>query len=297
MNSTIGQYIGAAKSAPYIAISAAIMNGSSAFVGVVGNIIAAADGGVHWNRSFYLGFLVLPTMIIYAALMSKVPDTPALPHDGSAGGSGVLAGTDADIGRKAAEKSKIPVRVFVVVTLTLMFTISFAIFILNLSAYIITEHRLGSSADVGLVNAVATISGIVIGFSYKVWSRLFGNWIVPIGYGVAAIGLFIIMTFHTTITGAYVASALIGISLNLTNPFIMSHIMKITPLRLIPVSMALSTVGMNLGFFTTPYLLTFLRGFMSGGFSDTFLISVMFASASTVAAVVLFPISMRRREI
>jgi hypothetical protein len=295
MNSVIGQYIGAARSAPYIAISAAIMNGSSAFVGVIGSLIASANGGAHWNRAFYLGFLVLPTMAIYAALMSKVPDAPALPPDGPAGAPGAPGGAETGAGQSSAKKDGIPARVFVIITLTLLFMVSFAVFILYISAYIITEYGLGSSADVGLINAVLTASGLIIGFTYRIWAKLLGNWIVPVGFAVAAIGLFVLMAVHTTIIGAYVAAFLIGISLNLTNPFIMSHIMGLTPPRLIPVSMSLSTVGMNLGFFMTPYVLSLLGRFMGGGFGDTFLVGVLFASISTVAAVVLFPVSMRRR--
>jgi MFS family permease len=296
MNSTIGQYIGAERSAPYIAISAAIMNGCSAFIGVIGSMIAAVNGGAHWNRAFYLGFLILPTMIVYAVMMSKVPNTPALPHEGPADSHGAPDGTDTGGMQNAASKRGIPVRVFAIIALTLVFMVSFAVFILNISAYIITEYQLGSSADVGMITAVSTVSGLIIGFTYKIWAKLLGNWIVPIGFAVATIGLFVMMTVHTTIMGAYVASTLIGISLNLTNPFIMSHIMKLTPPRLIPVSMSLSTVGMNLGFFLTPYVLSLLGRFMGGGFGDTFLMGVIFASISTVAAVVLFPISMRRRE-
>ena len=191
INSSIGEYIGAEKSASYIAINAAIMNGGSALVGVIGSVIGSASGGAHWNRAFYLGLLIIPTMIAFAIMMSKAPEAPSLPSDGHGGDATRSKMKDAGASGREERDSKIPGRVFVIIVLSMLFSMSFAAFVLNLSTYIITEYRLGTSTDVGLINSVATVVGIIIGFSYTLWSKLFKKWIVPIGYAVAAIGMIV----------------------------------------------------------------------------------------------------------
>jgi len=299
INASIGEFIGAAKSASYIAISGAVMHGGSASIGLIGSAIGAAEGGAHWNRAFYLGLLIIPTMIVFAMFMAKAPDerlqtdeqlteTPPTDIDQRDAAQSSQPNTAATP-KQQNEKAKLPARVYIIIILTMMFSMSFAVFVLNLSSYIITEHELGTSTDVGLINSVATISGIVIGFTYLLWAKMFKNWLVPVGYGVAAVGLFILMTVNTTIWGAYIASLLIGFGLNLTNPFIMSYVMSITPPKLIPVSMSLSAGGMNLSFFAAPYVLSFVGRFMSGDFGNNFLIALMIAVLSTIASIILFP--------
>jgi len=117
------------------------------------------------------------------------------------------------------------------------------------------------------------------------------KWLMPFSYGLTVIGLFVLMAVNTTLVGAYAASLAIGIGFGLTHPYIMSHVMAITPPKLIPVSMSLFAGGMNLGMFVAPFVLNALSGLLGGGIGNTLLVSIAFASVSTVIAVFLFPLA------
>jgi predicted MFS family arabinose efflux permease len=274
-SSMVGEFVGAEKSASYVAISLALMNGGGAFVAIVGGTIAAGNGGANWPQAYYLGALVIPALILFGILMPKKPDGVAAASPAPGEGPAQAA---------SAVKEKLPPRDIAIGVLAIFSSVCICGFLFYISVYIVNEFKLGTTVEAGLANSIFTLTGLVTGFTYSIWAKLFKKALIVVSFGLVALALFCMMTFTTTLFGAFSAAVLLGWGFNLMNPYIMGFIMQITPPRLAPVGISFLMAGANIGMFIAIYVLNFLSGLLGGGLKNVLLICTIGMSLCTVAA-------------
>jgi MFS family permease len=276
-SSMIGEFIGAEKSASYVAISLALMNGGSALVAILGGVIAAGNNGANWPHSYYLGIILAPAIIAFGFLMPKKPDNvEAAPQQAAQAGPAPAA--------TPAVKEKLPARDIVIGVLAIFSSVCICGFLFYISVYIVNEFKLGSSVEAGIANSIFTITGLVTGFTYSIWAKLFKKLLIVVSFSLVTLALFCMMTFTTTLFGAFAAALFLGWGFNMMNPYIMGFIMQITPPRLIPVGISFLMAGANVGMFIAIYVLNFLSGLLGGGLKNVLLICTVGMAACTVAA-------------
>ncbi|MDR2957323.1 MAG: hypothetical protein LBU61_03960, partial [Coriobacteriales bacterium] len=261
-----------AQRANFVAISGAIMNGGGAIINIVGGIIAAGGtpAGSNWPYAYYLGLLILPCLIYFFIVMPLKPDAV----EEGPGGHGAPG---------QATTGFIPMKVFLVIGLGLIVTLGMAVFLLNVGMYIQFElgGKLGvlglsggvaSSVDAGLGNSLFTIFGVVAGFSFPFVVKFVKNWIAPVGYLIGALGLFVMVFFKMSIILVLVGASLCGLGFNIAMPYVMGHIMALTPIRWIPVAMSINMGIMNLCFTFVPNIMGFLGGFIDDSIASQILV-------------------------
>jgi len=298
VNSIIGEFLEPQERAANIAICSAIAQCGSGLAAVIGGRIAAGNGGQNWPLSHALGFLSIPTMIVFAILMPKKPDEPeTLPDvpDKLTDNAQVHKLPD-PVEANAAKSGKIslrsiPTRVFVIIALHFVFCFSYTAYMLNSSVYIIIEHQLGTSADAGLISSANTVIAIVIGFSYRIWGKLLKKKIVPFAYALASIGFVSMLSITTSLAGIWIGAILLVLSMNLANPYIVSQIMSLPPPKLMPVALSLYMGCLNLSMFLAPYILRGLGGLLGGGVAGSLRVAAIATPCCVVAGLFLFTFS------
>jgi MFS family permease len=278
MSSMIGEFVGPAKSATYVAVGLALMNGGGALMAILGGAIAAGNGGANWPYTYYLGLLIVPAMLAFGFLMPKKPDAEqAAPQP--AGGPG-----DAAPPPPPAGKDKLPGRDIAIGVLAIFSSVCICGFLFYISVYIVNEYKLGTSVEAGIANSIFTITGLATGFTYAIWAKLFKKLLIVVSFSLVVLSLFCMMTFTTTLLGAYLGAFLMGWGFNMMNPYIMGFILQITPPRLAPVGISFLMAGANVGMFIAIYVLTFLSGLLGGGLKNVLLICTVGMAACTVVA-------------
>jgi predicted MFS family arabinose efflux permease len=276
ISSMIGEFVGPEKSATYVAISTALMNGGAALMAIAGGAIAAGNGGANWPRAYYPGAILLPAIIVFGILMPKKPDgAESAPH---------AAHPEKAPSPAPAGKDKLPSRIIAIGILGLFSSICVCGFLFYISVYIVNEHKLGSTVEVGIASSIFTFTGLVAGFTYAIWAKLFKKALILVAYALVALGLFFMMTFTTTLFGAFAGALIMGWGFNLANPYTMGFIMRITPPRLAPVGISFLMAGVNLGMFFAIFVLNFLSGLLGGGINNVLLVCTAGMAACTMAA-------------
>jgi predicted MFS family arabinose efflux permease len=277
MSSMIGEIVGAEKSAVYVAVSSAIMNGGNALMAIAGGAIAARNGGANWSYAYYLGAILIPAILIFGFLMPKNPGGAETAPQAAPGGEAVPQAAPAG-------KEKLPARVIAIGILAVFSSVCICGFLFYISVYIVNEFKLGTSVEAGIANSIFTIAGLVTGFTYVIWAKLFKKALIIVSFALVTLALFCMMTFTATLFGAFAAALLLGWGFNMMNPYIMGFIMQITPRRLAPVGISVLMAGANVGMFAAIYVLNFLSGLLGGGLKNVLLICTVGMAICTVAA-------------
>jgi MFS family permease len=276
----VGEFVGAEKSASYVAIALAVRNGGGILVGIVSGAIASGNGGANWPQAYYIGFVLIPAIIAFGILMPQKTDGTADSHKAVQGESTAKAAP--------AEKGKFPPKNIVIGILTVFSSICICGYLFYISVYIVNEFKLGTTVEVGLANSIFTLIGLITGFTYGIWAKLFKKALIVVAFGLVALGLFCMMTFTTTLFGAFAAAVLISWGFNMINPFIMAYIMQITPSRMASVGISINMAGANIAMFVAIYVLNFLSGFLGGGLKNVLLVCTVGMAICAVAAVFVY---------
>jgi MFS family permease len=281
VSSMIGEFFGSEKSANYVAVALAIMNGGLALVALAGGAIAAGNNGANWPYSYYLGILLVPAIIIFGILMPKKPDDVENDSLAKAPKQGASQAVPAG-------KEKLPARLIVIAIFAAIYSVFVCGFLFYISVYIVNEYKLGSSVEVGIANSIFTITGLVAGFTYSLWAKLFKKALVVVAFILVTVSLLCMLTFTTTLFGAFAAALFLGLGFNMLNPYIMGFIIQITPPRLVPVGIAIFMIGPNAAMFVAIYVLNFLSGLLGGGLKNVLLVCTVGMAVCTVAAVFVY---------
>lgn len=287
INSSIADFVEPEKRAANIAVCMALMQGGSAVVAIIGGRIAAVNDGLNWPNAHYLGFLAIPAIIIFWILMPKKPYSPIETESRK---QDVSPGETAN----KSSKFKINIKVLAIIALNFIFMICFSAYFLNSSIYIILEFELGTSATAGMVSSTFTILGVIVGFSYKIWARIFRDRIVTFGYTLFIVGFIFMLTITTHIIGIWVSAALFSIGFNFSHPYIASKLMEYVSKKNVPIAMACFAGFSSLGIFLAPYVLRFLGGFFGGGLVGSLSAAVAILPLCVIATLFLFTVKKKR---
>lgn len=289
-NSIIAEYIPPENRANVMAVVNALAYGGTIFYNIVGGKLAAANGGANWNHAYFLGFILIPTTILFAVLLPKKadgePDTAASADDSAA---------EAPVGALGQPQAKLPAYP---VILCFLYGISMAFQYctgLNMSNYYVNLLRLGDASMAGLVMSGGTLGVFVSGLLYKYYSKPLKNWVPVVGMLGYAVGSLLIAYIPNT--GVFLASQfLMGASTGCMTPYFVATISIRTPPKWVPVAMSLFMGLMNGFMFIAQYILDFLGkiGVDAGDpvayVGNKFAVSGYGLLACTVLCVVLFPL-------
>jgi MFS family permease len=283
VSSIINDFFDITKSATYIALTTALIQGGSAVANFIAGPIGAGNNGTNWPYAYVVGLYLIPAMLIFAFMLpgKKASTAGGTAQESHAENAGATPEDSTGV------SNGIPFKVFLMILMKMFFTLCMASFVFNLSTYIISEYNLGTSAQAGMVNSLYMICGMAAGFSYALWQKLLKQYIGIVGYAMLAIGVLVMMLINTTLAGVCIAAVVAGLGINLGTAFVMAKIMEITPKKMVPVSMSLLMGGVNIAVFISLYTLNFVGGLFGGGMHNTLLAGVIFGAIATVMSVFL----------
>jgi len=264
------------------------MQGGSGLTAVIAGVIAAGNDGANWPTAHLLGFVSIITLVIFGLLMPKKPDQETLSRTVLRIGEPASGAPTSTLNVIKNGMREIPGKVYLMMMLHLVFVVFIISFNLYSSVYIISEHQLGTSVEAGLVNSTLTIVSVLVGLTYSIWGRLFRKWIVPIGYILSVLGFVLKIVFTTHIAGIWLAAAFIGIGWNLTNPYISSQVMSLSPQKLIPIAISIHLGFQNLGMFLAPYVLRAGGSIFGGGINGSLTLAAVGMPVLAILAYFLF---------
>jgi len=275
MGAMLGEFVSPEKSGTYIGFASAILNGGGVVMNLIGGPIASGNGGENWPRVYLLGLaFLIPAILIFFVLMPLKPDEAPQMAGGPAAGPA------------PTEKAKLPVRIYLIFLLAVVFSIALCAFLFNLSYAVIDWFQLGSSVQASQINTTFTFVGLIAGMTYGFWYKLFKNRLILAAFSLATGGLLIFAFVHTLL-GCFLAAALIGLGFNMMNPWIMSFIMQICPPSVSAIGLSLLMAGANLGMFLAPFV---LNVGVFGSNEGLLMAGAFIAVACTVAASFVYSI-------
>lgn len=284
-NSLIAERVEAEKRANVMAMVNALTYGGTIFYNVVGGRIAAANGGANWNHAYYLGFILIPTTIIFAILL------PAQKREVSA----VVDSAQAPEEMLKQKQVKFPAYP---VILCLLYGISMAFQYctgLNMSNYYVNLLQLGDTSMAGIVMSAGTLGVFISGLLYKYYSKPLKNYVPVVGMLGYAIGSLLIAYIPNT--AVFIAAQfLMGASTGCMTPYFVAMISIRTPPKYVPINMSLFTGFMNGFMFIAQYILDALGKIGVDPANATAYVGNKFAMSGygllicTVVCVILFPI-------
>ena len=169
----------------------------------VGGVIFTTLGGIlavdRWNNAYYLYFIVLASMALQLMFLPQ--------------GKAVEAAPGAEAGKK--ETGKLPMKVWIISGHYFIFFLALYVFGLNVSEYVITTHKLGTSVESGIATSMVTVGGVVAGMFFGAYSKALKRLTVPVLMGFTVIGL-VIPIFVTNSIIARSIYNLVGIICHIT---------------------------------------------------------------------------------
>lgn len=270
--SIIADFIEPTKQAAFVAFTTALMNVGGVLFNLVGGRIAAGNGGANWPNAYLLGLLLVPALLIYLWLMPKSPEA---------------AEKDSKQAEITEASGTIPVKAILATLLNTLFAISVCAFMYNYSVYVITTYALGTSVETGIANSIYLTTGLV-GLVYPVFMKAFKRYIAPVGYGLFAVGMLLMVLVHSSIYVVYFSVLLIGLGFNIGNPFVSAYVMRITPKKWVPMAVSILFGGVNLGMYFSTYILKALGSLFGGGVLAAFIVGCIGGVVSAILAVFLY---------
>jgi hypothetical protein len=160
--------------------------------------------------------------------------------------------------------------------------------VFNFSSYVITVHKIGTSAEAGIAYSMLTLLDITAGFSYTFMEKIFKKRIIHFAYVFMAAGLLFMQLITGAITGVYVGSALLGFGFFTAIAYHAGAIMRAAPSGMAAIAMSLM-IGLNNGIrYVSPYILSFLGKLFGGGVTGALWVGFVIMAVWTVLAEFVF---------
>ena len=287
-NAIIADYIAPENRANVMAVVNALAYGGSIFYNIVGGKIASANGGANWNHAYFLGFILIPTTILFAILLPKKETSTS---EVSSAAAADTAPTDA-VGQKATELPAYPVILCFLYGISMVFQYCTG---LNMSNYYVNLLQLGDASMAGLVMSAGTLGVFISGLLYKYYSKPLKNWVPVVGMAGYALGSLMI-AFIPNSAVFTVAQFIMGASTGCMTPYIVATISIKTPAKWVPVAMSLFMGLMNGFMFLAQYILDFLGKIGVDAANPVAFVGNKFAVSGyglilcTIACIILFPV-------
>ena len=255
-----------------LGIVMSVMNLGGVAITSLGGVLAV--GG--WNNAYYLFFALLVTLAIQAICLPK----------------GAFAGAPAPVAGEKKEKGKLPMKVWAISIHYFFFFLALYVFGTNVSEYIISTHKLGTSAEAGVASSMVTVGGIAAGAFFGAYSKVLKKATVPVLMGIAAVGLLVPIFVTTSIVAIFACGLLLGISMMGCNPYIMGYMAQITTPDQYSNALSIFSGFMNGGMCVAISVLAFLTKLLCGDGAHVPTKFVVGAALAIICFVTSFPIYM-----
>jgi MFS family permease len=242
---------------------------------MVMSLIGGALGVTRWQNAYLLYFLAVPVLLIVIFMLPM--DHPVKPEKKAESSGNAL--------------TQIPGIVYIrCIQYMLIFVVVYT-FSVNISSYIITTHKLGTSFHTGISTALMTLFSVIAGVTYGKYARKLKNWVAPFMVLLVVLGFAATSFITSSLSGAFTCAVLIGFAKVGIVPFCIGKVVGPSPKRLAPVCIALLMGSMQLGMFISTNLVEVLcRVFFADGVTvdNKFLMSLYIAIAALVFAIVIY---------
>jgi len=247
----------------------------------IGGVLFATIGGAlavtRWQNAYYLFFAVLAMMIADIILLPNDKPTGAVAKKDEAG--------------KPKTSVKLPAMVWVISAHYLVFFLALYVFGLNVSEYVITTYKLGTSVQTGIATSLVTGGGIVAGLLFGAYSKVLKKATVPVLMGLTVIGLYLPLTITTNIFSVYAAAILLGFAMSGANPYIIGKLSQICTPEQYPKAMSIYSGFMNAGMCVAVYVIAFFTKLVCGDGTNIhykFLVGTIGAAISFVTSIPIY---------
>lgn len=248
--------------------------------------IAAGNNGANWPYAYLLGLYCFVSLGAFLILIKK---------------SGYRDDPQAREAREAQNKANnvpspklkdVPKKslAFIVLigVLHCVFYIGINAYYTNVSVFIISEHQLGSSIEVANATSLARFTLIIMMFLYPVFAKVLKDWMIPAGYGIVAVALFVMMHSDNNIWGIYLTAFLVGLATSLVHSTIYAKALNYVPQSIAAISSSIMWGIGNAGPFFATYILAFLSNTLGGGMITQIKAGIGIAVFTTIAAIIIF---------
>lgn len=294
-NSLIAEHVEPEKRANVMAVVNALTYGGTIFYNIVGGKLAAANGGANWNHAYFLGFILIPTTILFAILFpNKKDDIP--PSEAAAASS---KAPDDAVAQKTAKLPAYSVILCLLYAVSMVFQYATG---LNMSNYFVNLLQLGDASLAGIVMSAGTLGVFVSGLLYKYYSKPLKNYVPVVGMLGYAIGSLLI-AYVPNVAVFIVAQLLMGASTGCMTPYFVATISIRTPPKYVPIAMSLFMGFMNGFMFLAQYILDLLGKIGVDADNAVAYVGNKFAVSGyglllcTLACIILFPMYDKRHKI
>lgn len=243
----------------------------------IGGVIFTTLGGMlaveRWNNAYYLYFIVLASMTLQLIFLplGKANEAP--------GGK-----------EEKKDTGKLPLKVWLISAHYFIFFLALYVFGLNVSEYVITTHKLGTSVESGIATSMVTVGGVAAGMFFGAYSKKLKKLTVPVLMGLTVIGLVIPIFVTTSILAIYICGLLLGFAMMGANPYIMGLLGEIVPPEQYSKALSIFSGFMNGGMVVAVTVIAFITQLICGDGSHVPTKFVVGAIGAAFCFITSFPI-------
>ena len=245
-------------------------------------VVAARNNGAQWYNAYLFGILAVAGLASFLFVAKRAHiEVPSI--------------TDTASGTESAKVSlrDMPAKVLGWITLMgvvhCLFYVTQYAFNINVSNYIITEYKLGTSVQAGTATSMVRLILIVITALYPFLASRLKGFMIPLGYLSVGIGLFVMMT-SKSLFGAYACAFFVACGTSLAHSTVYGNVTRYVPVAMVPIATSLMQGLVSLGSFFSVYIITFFGNLLGGGMNGQFLAGIITSAVIAVAAVFMYVI-------
>ena len=254
VNAAIGEQFDTPEiRARWISVAMACLAIGSMLANIVGGWIGSIDNGAHWPHVYLLGLLYIPAMALLQFVLPKEKRT--------------LASDGRREHFQISDLKGISPLLLMICLFHLVFYFGFQAYNTNYSFYIISEYGLGSSREAGFCGSLYGVGGIIVGFTYPIFQKIFKKAMVPAGYALNLLALVIMALGTRHLFCIYIAAFLVGIGINMACNYVYAAAASLCNKKMSNYSMSIVFLFMNIGQFAAISALVY-GGKLLGGSGD-----------------------------
>ena len=194
LNSILSDHVSADKRGNAIAQYNVWINIGGVIITYAAGWLASGNDGANWYYAYLLGLASVIGLAVFLIIMRKIhADTPSITMTKA-------NQNDTSSSKKPGIKD-VPPKIFAWIVLMgvvhAFFYVTQNAFNVNASSYIVEEYQVGSAVQAGTATSLVRFALIPATALFPVFKKYLKNWMIPIGYFVMAVGLFIMMNTHS----------------------------------------------------------------------------------------------------
>ena len=202
-------------------------------------------GSKGWNVAFYVHALGIISLIAAIVYIPNVKPATAGNQEG-----------------KPAEKAKLTGLMWLWMVITFFVFCTGQIFS-NSNAFLVSDLGLGDSAASGLGMAFFCAGGILMGFLYGKFARVFGKFTMAVGFFVMALS-YVVMALSPSIVAFYIGCLILGLGMSVVMPNVFLNVGSSVAPAAVGLALSIATCVQNFGQFCSPYIVNPISSAIGG---------------------------------